>query len=97
MITMCGGKNIAGSSASAYAQFSIEQLVALDPQVIILAQNTGTDVGIADLQASPVWSKLSAVKNNKVFYFNADLANPVPRITEGLQDMAEILHPELFK
>ena len=97
LITMAGGKNIAENAASAYAQFSIEEVVAADPQVIILPVNTGTDVTASALKNSPVWSQLTAVKNDNIFTFNADLANPVPRITQGLQNIAKIIHPELFQ
>jgi iron complex transport system substrate-binding protein len=97
LITMAGGINVAGTAASSYAQFSIEQLVASDPEILVLAVNTGSDVTAADLKNSPIWSKLTAVKTGNIFTFNADLANPVPRITQGLQDMAKIIHPELFK
>jgi iron complex transport system substrate-binding protein len=98
LITMAGGDNIAGSAPGAWVQFSIEEVVAADPQIIILASNHGTaDVSKAELSQYPVWSKLSAVKKDNIFTFNADLANPVPRITQGLQDMAKIIHPEAFQ
>jgi iron complex transport system substrate-binding protein len=97
LITMAGGENIAAAANSAYAQFSIEAVIAADPQVIILPFNTGTDVTESDLKASPIWSNLTAVKKSRIFSFNADLANPVPRITQGLEDMTRIIHPELFQ
>jgi iron complex transport system substrate-binding protein len=98
LIKMSGGQNVAENAASAYAQFSIEQLVAEDPQIIILGNNHGTaDVTLTDLQQNPVWSKLTAVKLGSVYAFNADLANPVPRITQGLAEIARIIHPELFE
>ena len=98
LITMSGGINIAGKAPGSWVQFSIEQVVADDPQIIILGNNHGTaDVAKEDLAKLPIWSKLTAVRNGDVFNFNADLANPVPRITQGLEDIAGIIHPELFK
>jgi iron complex transport system substrate-binding protein len=98
LITMSGGTNIAGKAPGSWVQFSIEQVVADDPQIIILGNNHGTaDITKEDLVKLPIWSKLTAVKNANIFNFNADLANPVPRITEGLDDIAGIIHPELFK
>jgi ABC-type Fe3+-hydroxamate transport system substrate-binding protein len=52
---------------------------------------------LEQLRKQPVWSKMTAVKAGKVFNFNGDLANPVPRIVNGLQDMVKIIHPELSK
>jgi iron complex transport system substrate-binding protein len=38
------------------------------------------------------------VKNNRVFRINGDLlARPGPRLVEGLEKIAQALHPEAFK
>ena len=97
LITMAGGENIANKVQSNYAQFSIEQIVRDDPDIIILGNNHGTaDINKDELSQFPIWNTLTAVKEGKVFIFNADLANPGPRITQGLHDMVNIIHPELF-
>ena len=50
------------------------------------------------LSRQPDWSKLRAVKNNRVYltdgnqYFN----RPGPRIVESLEILAEIIHPDRF-
>jgi iron complex transport system substrate-binding protein len=98
LITMAGGENVASKAGGAYAQFSLEELVSLDPDVIIIDASQGTVVVSEEqLRQHPIWSKLTAVKEGRVFTFNGDLANPVPRITQGLEDMVRIIHPELTK
>jgi iron complex transport system substrate-binding protein len=38
------------------------------------------------------------VKNNRVFAFDDNLiSRPGPRLIDGLEQMAQLLHPELFK
>ncbi len=43
------------------------------------------------------WENLSAVKNNRVFVIDDSYLNrPGPRLIEGLEMLANILHPEIF-
>ena len=44
------------------------------------------------------WENLKAVKNNNVFVFHDSYFNrPGPRLTIGLEMLANVLHPEIFK
>ena len=48
--------------------------------------------------ATDGYKELSAVKNNKVFEIDDNLVNRQgPRIAEGVEALAKILHPDLFK
>jgi iron complex transport system substrate-binding protein len=41
---------------------------------------------------------VAAVKNNQVFEFNDDLVSrPGPRMVQGLEELARMIHPELFQ
>jgi iron complex transport system substrate-binding protein len=43
------------------------------------------------------WNQLSAVNNNQVFVVDAELFDrPTPRLVDGLEVIAAIIHPELF-
>ena len=67
-----------------------------DPDFIILGDSK---VGItADSVAQRTgWNALKAVQNNSVFEFNDDLGSrPGPRLVDGLEQLAKILHPECF-
>ena len=49
-------------------------------------------------QRGGVWSELSAVEGRRI-YFISDTdttSRPGPRIIDGLEEMARIIHPELF-
>ena len=99
IITIAGGENIASRIAVDYTQLSIEEIVNADPDIIIIQTMMGgiPTVAVEILEEHPIWSQLSAVKDGNVYLVNGDLVSrPGPRIVQGLQEMAEILHPDLF-
>jgi iron complex transport system substrate-binding protein len=96
LIERAGGYNIA-SDIDGYPQLSLEQVVAADPAFIILgdAKWGTTPESIAQ---RPGWENLSAVKNGQVVPFDDDLVSrPGPRMVDGLEELAKLLRPELFK
>lgn len=99
MITLAGGENVAGKVPDAWIQLSIEELVNAQPDIIIVEAQMGTALVSIDVLAKhPVWSKLAAVKNGKVFTIDGNLVSrPGPRVVQGLDAMARIIHPERFK
>ena len=53
---------------------------------------------IEAVQARPGWDALDAVQNGRIYPFNDDLASrPGPRLVDGLEELARLLHPEVFK
>lgn len=98
LITMAGGENIAARALAPWVQLSIEEVVAADPEVIIVDASHGSAVtSIAELKRHPVWQGVAAVKQGRIYPVDGDLVNrPGPRIAEGLEEMAKIIHPELF-
>jgi iron complex transport system substrate-binding protein len=97
LIQRAGGTNIAETSKDQYPQLSLEQVVALNPSFILLgdaAYGTTPDV----VKARPGWGSLSAVKNSNVIPVDDNLfSRPGPRLVDGLELLAKILHPELFQ
>lgn len=52
----------------------------------------------AMVKARPGWSQISAVRDGKIYPVDADLlTRPGPRLADGLEALAKIIHPELFK
>jgi len=96
LIERAGGYNIA-SDIDGYPQLSLEQVVAADPAFIILGDaKFGTTP--ESIPQRPGWANLSAVKNGQVVPFNDDLiSRPGPRMVDGLEELAKLLRPELFK
>jgi len=99
LITMAGGENIGAKALTPWAQFSIEEVVAADPQVIIIDISHGSVVMTKEeLEQHNAWRGITAVKQGRVCPIDGDLVNrPGPRIVQGLEEMAKIIHPELFE
>ncbi len=96
LLERAGGYNIA-SDIDGYPQFSLEQVVAADPAFIILG-DSAYGVTPESIASRPGWENLSAVKNNQVFPFDDNLVSrPGPRLVDGLEALAKLLRPELFK
>jgi len=96
LIERAGGTNIA-AKLEGYPQMSLEQIVAADPNFIILGDSMW---GVTpDMVASrPGWENLSAVKNGQVLPFDDNLVSrPGPRLVDGLEQLAKLLHPGLFE
>jgi iron complex transport system substrate-binding protein len=98
LITMAGGINLAaGVGIAAYPKFSWEDVLAFQPDVAIVASMAG-GFTVDSLRAGwQRWPQIPAVKNNRVHVVAAGLVDrPTPRLVDGLETFARIIHPELF-
>ncbi len=97
IITLAGGMNVTASAKSPYAQISAEEVIAASPDVILLSDAAyGTTP--ESVKARKGWSVINAVKNDKVFPIDDNLVSrPGPRIADGLEAAAKLIHPELFQ
>ena len=97
MIALAGGKNVFEKAESPFPQVSAEQVVAANPDVIILSDAAyGTTV--ESVLKRPGWQVITAVKQQRVAPIDDNLVSrPGPRIVAGLEAAARIIHPELFK
>ncbi len=97
LIARAGGFNIGGNLQGAWAQISLEELVVLNPDFIILG-DSNWGVTPESVAQRPGWEALTAVQNGKVYPFDDNTVNrPGPRLVDGLEELAKLLHPELFK
>jgi iron complex transport system substrate-binding protein len=95
LITLAGGENIAGKAAQPWLNLPDEYVVAKAPQVIIEA-GMGSERG----ESAKHWGDLKsipAVKEGRVYAYPSDkILRPGPRIGEGLEEIARLVHPECF-
>ncbi|MDO3676808.1 ABC transporter substrate-binding protein [Paenibacillus ehimensis] len=106
MATMLKMKNVADGLPSgnmpSSAPYSLEKLVALDPDYIFLlvhgTQEFGNQKLKSDLENSPAWSSLRAVKEKKMFFLPSPLfvTNPGLHIDQSLETMAKLVYPDTF-
>ena len=99
LISLGGGNNVAASASDPWIQFNMEELVDADPEILLVDSHMGTAViSPEELKELPGWQNLTAVKENRIYTIDGDLVNRSgPRIVQGLEDIAKILHPELFQ
>ena len=102
MIEAAGGTNRLGSTGSPSFKISWSQISQYDPQIIVLMpcgfNLARTQEEATQVEFPPEWHSSEAATSGRVYavdgssYFN----RPGPRIVDGLQILAEIIHPELF-
>ena len=98
LILMAGGENAGAASDESYWQISLEELVNTDPQVVVLGSSTFGGQTPELVAERPGWKGISAVRNGSVHEFDDNLVSrPGPRILEGLESLARLIHPELFE
>jgi iron complex transport system substrate-binding protein len=97
LISRAGGINIGAELQSQWAQISLEQLVVANPAIIILGDSAYGETPEKVAQR-PGWGTLTAIQTGKVFPFEDNLVSrPGPRLVDGLEAMARLLHPGVFK
>lgn len=98
LIKTAGGENIGDSLDGAWVQISLEALIEKDPTLIVLGDATWGGVTPEIVAARGGWDALTAVKESKIFPFDDNLVSrPGPRLVDGLEALAKLLHPDLFK
>jgi len=97
LIRLAGGINIAGNMSGEYVSVDPSFVISKNPDVIIYTVGSMTITTKSDITGRPGWQTINAVVNDKIFEVNDDLITLYgPRIVDGLEDLAALLHPELF-
>jgi iron complex transport system substrate-binding protein len=99
LIKRAGGANLVDLAGikDAYPQVSLEQVVSANPGIILLGDAAYGATPESVVQR-PGWDKIAAVQNKQVFAFDDNLVSrPGPRMVDGLETLAKLLHPGVFK
>ncbi len=99
LIRDAGGTNVFGSDTAngGYPSVDDESIVAANPQVIVLTEDPsfGGDPNLVYQRHG--WSVISAVKAHRVYVLNSDESQRAgPRLVDALEQLAKLLHPDLF-
>ncbi|HET8580551.1 MAG TPA: ABC transporter substrate-binding protein, partial [Nitrospiraceae bacterium] len=98
LIELAGGNNVAIRARSAYPRLNMEEVLKEDPELIIFPVGSVEGIPESEQQVWQRWTTLSAVKRGRFHRISSDLVNrPGPRIVEGLEAFARIIHPEAFE
>lgn len=97
IIELAGGVNIA-ADLEGWKQLSEEEIILRNPDIILNTYGYMNYNVAQSIKDRAKWQNINAIKNNKVFDVDSNkMSRPGPRVTEGLKEVAKILHPELFK
>jgi len=97
MIKIAGGTNAASNLSVAWGQISQEELLIQNPDVILLG-DAAYGVSADQIKQRPGWDKLKAVADGNIQTFDDNLVSrPGPRLVDGLEILAKLIHPELYK
>jgi iron complex transport system substrate-binding protein len=95
LIQQAGGINIAGE-VEGWPQFSAEKVIQANPDVILVNYSYVQDP-ISKVKSRAGWQTINAVKENRIYQTDEDVVSrPSPRMTQGLLQIAKLLHPENF-
>ena len=94
LITIAGGNNVAGD-IEGWGQYSAEEVVNRNPQVIITSPNAGS---VEDIRNAEGFKETAAVKDGNICVLSNDdiIVRASNRIILGLEEIAKFLHPEVF-
>ena len=98
LIRLAGGENIAKKEKEVYPRFGMEEILKRSPEVIVISSMNPKGDYQKILQEWTRWKTIPAVKNGRIHLIDSDLLDrPSPRIIDGLEELAKVLHPERFK
>jgi len=93
LLKLAGADSISSSETADYPQFSLESVIARAPEAIIVQDTHGAG-GPSDAELKRLFAVTPAIRNNRIIRVNPDLiTRPGPRIVEGLEMLANALHP----
>ena len=97
LIVRAGGENVGAVLKDPYAQISSEEIVKQNPDIVVLGDGV-YGVTIESVGQRAGWDAIAAVTNRQIFVFDDNLASrPGPRLVDGLEMLAKLIHPELFQ
>ncbi|MCK5053239.1 MAG: hypothetical protein KAR65_03125, partial [Anaerolineales bacterium] len=81
-----------------WGQMSLEEIVTRDPQVVIFGEGPWVPTTVGSLSDRTGWGEIAAVVDGRVYGIDTNLVDrPGPRLVDALEEMALMIHPELFE
>ena len=102
-VALAGGRDVLGAPLVPSIDLPFERLLEVDPEYVFLVP-CGFDADRARSEARvlterPDWSGLRAVRDGRVWALdgNAYFSRPGPRVVDGIELLASLLHPDRVK
>jgi len=90
LIKDCNGHNLFHDINTPYPVVSLENVIAKNPQVIIVPHHSGSDAINKEIWTK--WQNIKAIKKNHIYAIDGDLWHRFgPRAVEGLKQLCEAI------
>lgn len=100
LVYMAGGVNVFAGFAGQYVTTGTEEILKANPAITVISKGAMSKIcGITPdlIRARQGWNNTSAVQNNRIYEVDEALITIWgPRIVDGLEALAQIIHPEVF-
>lgn len=94
LLETAGAENVFADAHALWPQVGLEQLVARQPEAVVVAQGEVSGAQLRRLRAAPGWRDLAAIRAGRLLEVDVDLFNrPGPRLPEAARRLAAWLHP----
>jgi iron complex transport system substrate-binding protein len=104
MVEIAGGINMISKTGERSRRLNINEIVKSNPDIVVMMPcgfDTQRTIREYDefLKNKDLWKSLKAVKNNQIFAVDANsfFSKPSIRTVEGIEILAKIIHPDIFK
>lgn len=100
LIYKAGGINVFAGFGDKYVSTSTEEVLKADPEIIIVSKGTmAIACGLTPevIKERAAWSDINAIQNDKIYEIEESImTREGPRLVQALEQLAKIIHPELF-
>jgi iron complex transport system substrate-binding protein len=97
LIRLAGGNSISGDESVSYPHYSVETIISKGPEIIIMSSMESKRDYLNLVKKWQNWTSIPAVKKNAIYVVDSNLVDrSTPRIVEGLEALAKMIHPEVF-
>jgi iron complex transport system substrate-binding protein len=97
LIASAGGESVTADQGQGYPRMSLEAAVGRAPEIIILARH-GARTGPSVREQWQRLESLPAIRSGRLYAADGDLLHRYgPRVVDGLELLARLIHPEAFK
>ncbi len=98
LVRLAGGRSISENESGSYPVYGVETILSKAPEVIILSSMDAKRDYLNLMKMWRSWKELPAVKMNAIYVVDSNLVDrPTPRVVEGLEAMAGMIHPEAWR
>jgi ABC-type Fe3+-hydroxamate transport system substrate-binding protein len=85
------------SSGGGFPQVTDEAIISANPRFIILTEDPMFGGNVSAVYKRSNWGSINALKLHQVYRINSNIiGRPGPRLVQGLQCLAQIIHPDRF-